>query len=264
MKKFLCMVLVGIMAVACLAGCGQKKGDQLEAIKKAGKIVIAMEGQWAPWTYHDETEKLVGYDTEVGQAIAKKLGVEAEFVEGEWDGLFTGMDSGKYDIIINGVDITDERKAKYDFSTPYAYDRTVLIVKEDNTSITKFEDLKGKKTANSLGSVYADMAADFGAEVQNVDTLAQTIDMLLAGRIDATLNAETSYIDYKKEKPEAAIKVVSKTESANEIAIPMRKGNETAALREAINKAIEELRADGTLKALSEKYFGTDISGTTK
>ncbi len=262
MKKLLSMVLVGVLAIACLTGCGKAKGDQLEAIKEAGKIVIAMEGQWAPWTYHDDTEALVGYDTEVGKAIAAKLGVTAEFVEGEWDGLFTGLDSGKYDIIINGVDITDERKQKYDFSKPYAFDHTVLIVKSDNTTIKSFEDLRGKNTANSLGSTYADLAADYGAKVQNVDTLAQTIDMLLAGRIDATLNAETSFYDYKAEKPDAAIKIVDTTKNANEIAIPMRKGSETANLREAINKAIEELRADGTLKKLSEKYFGGDISGT--
>ncbi len=109
--------IVGILMAFTLAnsillgGCSKSASssdDLLAQIQANGKIVFAMEGQWAPWTYHDESGELVGYDTEVGKAIADKLGVEAEFVEGEWDGLFAGLDSGRYDAIINGVEITDE------------------------------------------------------------------------------------------------------------------------------------------------------------
>ena len=78
-----------------------------------------------PWTYHDENDNLVGYDGEVATEIAKKLGVEPQFVEGEWDGLLAGLDAGRYDIMVNGVDITPERAEKYDFSTPYAFNRCV-------------------------------------------------------------------------------------------------------------------------------------------
>lgn len=246
-----------------LAGCGSSsKGaaeDQLAKIKSDGKIIFAMEGQWAPWTYHDESGELVGFDTEVGKAIAEKLGVEAEFVEGEWDGLFTGLDTGRYDAIINGVEITDERAAKYDFTTPYAYIKTALVVAEDNTTINTFDDLSGKVTSNSLGSTYADMAEGKGAEVQNVDTLSETIDMVLSGRVDATLNAEVSFYDYLSEHPDAAIKIVALTEDASHVSIPLRKEG-SQSLREAIDKAIEELSNDGTLSELSNKYFGSDIT----
>ena len=246
-----------------LAGCGTKadaKGDHLARIKESGKIVIAMEGQWAPWTYHDESGELVGYDTEVGKAIAEKLGVEAEFIEGEWDGLFTGVDGGRYDAIINGVEITEERTQKYDFSTPYAYIKTALVVAEGNSDIKSFDDLNGKKTSNSLGSTYADMAADKGASVQNVDTLSETIDMVTSGRVDATLNAEVSFYDYLKEHPDAPISIVALTDDASNVAIPLVKGDDNASLKAAIDKAVEELSADGTLTALSNKYFGSDIS----
>jgi cystine transport system substrate-binding protein len=219
-----------------------------------------MEGQWSPWTYHDEDGELVGYDTEVGKAIAEKLGVEAEFVEGEWDGLFAGLDAGRYDAVINGVEITEERAEKYDFTTPYAYIRTALVVADDNDDITSFEDLDGKKTSNSLGSTYADLAADYGADVQNVDTLSETIEMVLSGRVDATLNAELSFYDYLKEHPDAPIKIVALTDDASEVAIPLRKEDDTVTLRDAINEAIAELSEDGTLQELSEKYFGSDIS----
>lgn len=246
-----------------LAGCGSKgsaDGDLLSQIQSKNKIVFAMEGQWAPWTYHDESGDLVGYDTEVGKAIANKLGVEAEFVEGEWDGLFTGLDSGRYDAIINGVEITDERAEKYDFTTPYAYIRTALCVSGDNSDITKFEDLAGKKTSNSLGSTYADIAESYGASVENVDTLAETIDMIKSGRVDATLNAEVSFYDYLAEHPDANIKLVALTEDASFVSIPLRKGEESATLKSAIDKAIKELSEDGTLTELSMKYFGSDIS----
>lgn len=236
--------------------------DQLEQIQQKGVITFAMEGQWAPWTYHDEDGELVGYDTEVGKALAEKLGVSAEFVEGEWDGLFAGLDGGRYDAVINGVEITDERAEKYDFTTPYAYIRTALVVAEDNEDILTFEDLSGKKTSNSLGSTYADLAAEYGAEVQNVDTLSETIDMLLSGRVDATLNAEVSFYDYLAEHPDAPIKIVALTDDASEVSIPLRKEEASASLKEALNQAIAQLSEDGTLSALSEKYFGSDISQT--
>ncbi|WP_026488095.1 transporter substrate-binding domain-containing protein [Butyrivibrio sp. XBB1001] len=288
-KRFLGITVATTMLAGVLAGCGNSSettttpseesvvensvvaetpaetvadtaADQLASIKEKGKIIIAMEGQWAPWTYHDESGELVGFDTEVGKEIAKRLGVEAEFVEGEWDGLFAGLDGGRYDCIINGVEITDLRKEKYDFTTPYAFIRTALVVKDDNTEITTFDDLKGKKTSNSLGSTYADMAADLGADVQNVDTLSETIDMVLSGRVDATLNAEVSFYDYLGEHPDAPIKIVALTDEASEVSIPLRKGDESASLRAAIDEAIQEMAADGTLSELSTKYFGQDIT----
>ena len=232
-------------------------GDLLSEIQAKGTITVAMEGTWAPWTYHDENDNLVGYDVEVATEIAKKLGVEPQFVEGEWDGLLAGLDAGRYDMAANGVEVTDE---KYDFSTPYAFNRTAVITKADDDSINTLEDLKGKKTANTISSTYAELAEQYGATVTGVDDLNQTFELLLSGRIDATLNAEMTFYDYTKEHPDANVKIAVLTDDANQIAIPMRKGDETVALRTAIDAAIDELRADGTLKALSEKYFGRDIS----
>ena len=235
-------------------------GDLLSEIQAKGTITVAMEGTWAPWTYHDEDDNLVGYDVEVATKIAEKLGVEPQFIEGEWDGLLAGLDAGRYDIMVNGVDITPERAEKYDFSTPYAFNRTAVITTKDNDSINTLEDLNGKNTANTISSTYAQLAEQYGATVTGVDDLNQTFELLLSGRIDATLNAEMTYYDYMKEHPDANAKIAVLTDDANEVAIPMRKGDETATLRTAIDAAIDELRADGTLKELSEKYFGTDIS----
>ena len=235
-------------------------GDLLAQIQERGEIVIAMEGTWAPWTYHDENGELVGFDVEVGQQIAEALGVEATFVEGEWDGLLAGLDAGRYDIMINGVDITEERSDAYDFSDPYAYNRTAVIVSGDNTDITSMEDLEGKHTANTISSTYAEVAEQYGAEVTGVDDLNQTFELLLSGRIDATLNAEVTYYDYMEAHPDANIKIACLDPEATEVAIPFRKGEETASLREAVNQALADMRESGALTELSEKYFGTDIT----
>lgn len=268
MKKLTAILLSALMLLLALAGCSNTssntEGDLLSQIQAKGEIVIAMEGTWAPWTYHDETDTLVGYDTEIGQLIAEKLGVKAVFAEGAWDGLLAGLESGRYDIMINGVDITPERAEKYDFSVPYAYNRTAIVVSGDNTEIQSYEDLNGKETANTISSTYAQLAQQYGANVTGVDDLNQTFELLLTGRIDATLNAEVTYYDYMSAHPDANLKIAALTEEATEVAIPMRKGDETATLRTAIDKALQELSDEGKLSELSIKYFGTDISQASK
>ena len=243
-----------------IAGQAAGEKDQLARIQEAGKITVAMEGTWAPWTYHDEEDVLVGYDVEVAKQIADKLGVEAEFIEGEWDGLLAGLEAGRYDIMVNGVDYTEERAQKYDFSVPYGYIRTAIIVNGDNTDINSFEDLNGKTTANTISSTYAELAESYGATTTGVDDLNQTIELLLQKRIDATLNAEVTFYDYMGVHPDADLKIAALTDEANNVCIPLRKGADSVSLREAINQAIGELKEDGTLGEISVKYFGTDIT----
>ncbi len=254
----LCMVLLGAMP----AGCGQQQteGDRLERIRQTGELIVAMEGTWAPWTYHDETDTLVGYDTEVARAIGEKLGVSVTFVEGEWDGLLAGLDAGRYDMMVNGVGVTPERQKSYDFSVPYAYNRTAVIVRGDDDRIQSMEDLAGMSTANTISSTYATIAEGYGASVTGVEDLNQTIELLLAQRIDATLNAEVVFADYQKVHPEANIKIAAFADEVEQIAIPVRKGEDSASLLTAVNEALAQLAEDGTLSRLSEKYFGMDIT----
>lgn len=234
--------------------------DLLDMIKSRGEMIVATEGMWAPWTFHDEDDNLVGFDVEVAQAIAEKLGVSAKFAETEWDSIFAGIDAKRYDLAANGVEITEERAEKYNFSTPYGYIRTALIVRGDNEDIQGFEDLAGKRTANSMASTYMLLAESYGAEAVGVDTLDQTLELVISGRVDATLNAEVSVYDYLDVHPLADIKIVALTDEASSVALPIRKGEENASLLAAINQAIDELREEERLSEISFKYFGQDIT----
>ena len=233
----------------------------LKQVLDKGTLVAGMEGSWAPWSYHDlDTNAVIGYDADTARAIGEKLGVEVQIVEAPWESLFAGLDDGRYDIVINGVEVTDERSEKYDFSEPYAYIHTALVVRKDNEEIKSFDDLKGKKTVNSIGSTYMELAESYGASAAGVSTLNDTIQNVIDGRADATLNADVSIYDYLNQQPDANIKIVATTEDASHVAIPIRKGDETASFEKAVNAAIEELKADGTLAELSEKYFGSDVT----
>lgn len=260
-----------IAAVMGMSGCSKEEPaqaqtlassaaqDLLEQIRAKGEIVIATEGTWSPWTFHDKEGKLTGYDIEVGRLIAQKLGVKPQFVEGKWDGLLAGISAGRYDIMINGVDMTPERQKAYRFTEPYAYNRTVVMVSAQNNSIKSMQDLKGKVTANTISSTYAEIAEKYGAKVDGVDDLNQTFELLLSGRIDATLNAEVVYYDYMKVHPQAAIKIAAIDEQVTSVGIPLKKEG-TEKLQTELNKILSDLRSSGELTKLSNQFFGTDIS----
>ncbi len=279
MKKATMLGLVAILMTLMLAACGSNNGssntaatnnagtseesataatNSLEKIKSAGKIVIGTEGTYPPFTYHDASGELTGFDVEIAREVAKRLGVEAQFEEAPWDSLLAGIDAGRFDSVFNEVSIRDDRKEKYDFSDPYISSGAVLIVREDNTDIKSLADLKGKKSAQSLTSNLADIARENGAEIVAIEGFQQAIDLLNSNRADATINDNLSFLDLKKQKPDLALKVVAEAEDASQSGGVFAKNQPE--LVEAVNKALADMHSDGTYATISEKYFGEDVS----
>lgn len=255
MKSWSILLVISILTVAAIQPAA---AADLSGVKAAGILRVGTEGTYAPFTYHEASGQLVGFDVEIARAVAAKLGVKAEFLEGKWDGLIAGLDAGRYDIVVNEVTITEARKAKYDFSEPYIVSKAALIVREDNTVIKDFVDLKGLKSAHTLTSNYAKLAEGYGADLVGTDGFDQSVALVLDGRADATINDSLSYLDFKKHKPDAKVKIVATRSDAEYEGIIFPKGEPD--MKAAIDKALADVKADGTYTRISETYFGQDVS----
>ncbi len=250
--------LNAVLALALTLGAAAAQADDLAAIRKAGVLKIGTEGTYAPFTYHNPAGELTGFDVELGQAIAKRLGVKAQFVEGKWDGLIAGLDVKRYDVVINEVAITDARKQKYDFSEPYIVSKAVLIVRDDNRDIKRFEDLKGRKSANTLTSNFGKLAQRYGAEIVPTQGFNESVALLESGRVETTINDSLSFLDFKKKQPASRLKVAATEANGDASGVLLRKGSPE--LKAAIDKALAGIKADGSYQKLSHKYFGADVS----
>ena len=168
------------------------------------------------------------------------------------------IDAKRYDIGINQIGLSPERLAKYDFTKPYVSIKGVLLVRSDNEKIKGFEDLKGVRMAQTITSNWGKIAVNAGAEIVGVQDFAQSVQLIAQRRADAVVNSELAWVDYRKAQPNVPVKVVATTKEGIDVAIPVRKGNPK--LLAALNQALDELRAEGVLKALSIKFLGIDVS----
>ena len=249
----------GSQAPAASSPAAGSSDTSLSDVKSKGELVIATEGTYKPFSFHAEgAGELTGFDVEIAKAVAEKIGVKATFQETQFDGIFAGLDAKRFDTIANQISINAERKAKYDFSAPYTVSTGVVVTKADNSSITSFESLKGKTTAQSLTSNFYKLAVDAGANVQSVEGWAQAVALVRQGRVDAVVNDKLTYLDYAKTTPDAGLKIAAETQEKTESAFVFRKGS--TELTAAVDKALTDLRADGTLAKISEKYFGADVT----
>jgi len=261
------MIVAALASVLLLAGCGGGSqagssggagADIYDNVRSAGVLRVGTEGTYPPFSFHDASGNLTGYDVEVAQAIADELGVEVEFIEARWDSLIMGLDNNQWDVVINQVGVTPERQAQYDFSTPYSFGYAAIIVGADNTAINSFEDLDGKRVAQAVTSEYADLAESYGATIVGTDGFAQSVELLTSGRADATVNSNLVFYDYLHQHPDAPIKIAAESSDATEYAVIMKQ--DQPQLRQAIDDALQRLHENGTLAEISNRYFGTDIS----
>ncbi|MEV6429797.1 amino acid ABC transporter substrate-binding protein [Nocardia sp. NPDC051463] len=240
--------MLAIVAATGLSACGS---DDPNVIK------VGTEGTYSPFSYQGSDGKLTGYDIEVVQAVADKLGKKVEFVQTPWDAIFAGLESKRFDLVANQVTVNDERKAKYSLSQPYTTSEGVIVTRSDNNGITTLADLNGKTCAQSATSNWSKVATGAGAKVEAVEGFVQAIQLLKNGRVDATVNDTLAVAEYTKKTSDTSVKVSGKTGETSHQAFAARKDD---ALVAEVNKALDQLRAEGTLAQISEKYFGTDVS----
>ncbi|WP_338412768.1 amino acid ABC transporter substrate-binding protein [Psychrobacter raelei] len=235
--------------------------DLLSRINSGGTINVGTEGTYPPYTYHDEQNKLTGYDVEVTRAVADKLGVKVEFKETQWDAMLAGLDAKRFDMVANQVSLTTpERQAKYDKAEAYSWSGAVVLAPKSDSRFNSWESLKGLKSAQSLSSNYGELAKKYEAEVVPVDGMAQAVELVKQGRADFTLNDNLAVLDYLKKFPDSSleIKLKAPAEEMTGSGLVMLKGDDAALAK--INEAMDELHKDGTLTRLSEQFFGEDIS----
>lgn len=225
---------------------------------REGTLKVATEGTFSPFSYYNDKNELVGYDVDVARAVAEKLGLKIEFLTAPWDAMLAAFDAGKADAVFNQVSITDERKKKYEYSVPYTVVYGAIIVHKDNNDIKSFEDLKGKKNADSATSNWAQVAKKYGAQNVTVDSFAKSMELLIARRVDTVVRDNTVFYDFLKQRPDAPIKIAAKLKDVDYSAAIVQKGNKE--LANQISKALNELKAEGKLKEISLKYFGKDVS----
>ena len=246
MKKFLkvASIVLVIAMIACFAACGGNGGEK-------EKLTMATNAEFPPYEYV-EGDKIVGIDAEIAALIADKLGMELEIVDVAFDSIIPGVQSGKYDMGMAGLTVNDERLEKVNFSTSYATGIQAVIVKE-GSDIKSIDDLAGKKIGvqtSTTGDIYA--TGDYGEDaITRYDNGAVAVQALLAGKVDCVI------IDNEPAKSYVAanegLKVLDTEYTVEDYAICFAKEN--TELKDKVDGALKELIADGSVKAVIEKYI---------
>ncbi|AGB26248.1 amino acid ABC transporter substrate-binding protein, PAAT family [Mycobacterium sp. JS623] len=248
-----------LLAVFLLTACGSSTTNGDNPVKSAGLLRVGTEGVYSPFSYHDPaTGQLVGYDVDVARAVADKLGVKVEFVETPWDSIFAALEANRFDAVANEVTINAERKQKYDLSEPYSVGEGVIVTRADDNTVKTLDDLKGKVAAENATSNWADVARKAGARVETVEGFTQAIKLLNQGRVDVVVNDSIAVYAYLAETGDTSVKIAGNVGEKSEQGFAARKNS---GLLPDLNKALDELRADGTLADISQKYLKVNASG---
>ena len=256
-RLLLSAVLLGMIG---LNAATASAADVLAAAKTRGSLRIAMEGTYPPFNFKDpKSGALDGYDVDVAKLVAAKLGLQPVFVTTEWSAILAGLAAGKYDVIVSQVGITAKREQAFDFSLPYTYSGPQLIVRKNDSSAYKsLADLKGKKLGVGQGSVFEQQAkAVPGIAVKSYPAAPENLQDLAVGRIDAALN-DSLMVAYLLKNSRLPIQPGARVGNVERMGITFQKGNPQ--LKAALDKALGDALADGSLARISVKWFGIDVS----
>ncbi len=247
------VLLTALFATAC--GSSQNGADG----PSSGVLRVGTEGTYAPFSFQDPTTgQLAGYDVDVATAVADKLGKKVEFVQTPWDSIFAALEASRFDVVANEVTITPERTSKYDLSEPYSVGEGVIITRANDDTITSLDDLKGRTVGATITSNWAQVSRDAGAKLAPVEGFTQAITLLNQGRVDAVVNDSIAFHAYQAETGDQSVKIGATIGEKSEQGFAARKNS---GLLPELNKALDELKADGTLATISQKYLKTNVTG---
>jgi len=272
-KRYFSAILSGVLALSLLAGCGgskpqapaapapapaaeqkapESKTPTIDKIKKDGKLVIGTSPDYPPFESLDKDNKVIGFDVDIMEAVAKKLGVKLEIVQINFDGLIAALTAKKFDIMAAGVSVTDERKKTVDFSQPYLIGNDAILVHKDSgLKPAKLEDLKGKKVAAQLGTVQADALKKVeGIEVKEYNLFTEAASALAAKQVDAVYLHSVVAKSFAKANPVLTIGLEIKAEDT---AYALRK--DTPDLTAFVNEVLTEMEKNGEMEKLVQKWF---------
>lgn len=260
LRRRLVLGSAGLMLALGLGSQAVASENVLAQIKHRGSLIVGLEGTYPPFSFQDQKGALAGFEVDFSQALAKQLGVKAKLQPTKWDGILAALQSKRIDVVINQVTITPERKAKYDFSTPYTISGIqVLARKGEDKRFQKPQDLVGKKVGVGLGTNYEQwLKANVpGADIRTYDDDPTKYQDIHAGRIDAVLIDRLAAFDLVN-KAGGSLVLAGRPFAQLDSGVAMRKGNPE--LLAAVNKAIARMRADGTLAKISQKWFKADVT----
>ena len=250
------LLAIALIAAVLLGGCAKSDSG---GPPSSGVLRVGTEGTYAPFSFQDPaTGQLAGYDVDVANAVGQKLGEKVEFVQTPWDSIFAALEANRFDVVANEVTITPERQSKYDLSEPYSVGEGVIITRANDNSITSLKDLKGKTAGASITSNWAQVSRDAGATVAPVEGFTQAITLLNQGRVDAVVNDSIAFHAYQAETDNQSVKISATIGDKSEQGFAARKNS---GLLPELNRAIDELKADGTLAAISQKYLKANATG---
>jgi cystine transport system substrate-binding protein len=217
---------------------------------------VGFEGTYPPFNFLNEQKQLDGFDVDVSNEIAKRLGVKAEFVTTQFDALIGGLEADKWDIVIAQMSITDKRKQQVDFTDPYVITGGVIIIRQDESGYTTLADLKGKKVGAGSGTTFEEVAKKAGADVKTYKSVNEYVQDLQNKRLDAIINDKITmgYLIKSKSLP---LKI-SSTDLVSQDVIGMAVKKDNADFVAAVNKALTDMKSDGTYKTIYLKWFGIE------
>lgn len=230
--------------------------DELATIKESGVLKIAMSGQYPPFNFVNEQNEVVGFDPAIGTEIAKRMGLKTEIVTTAWDGIIAGLLANKYDAVVGSMSITPERDEVIDFVGPYYNTKRAIFTKAGST-ITSVEQLKDVKVGVTLGETHEQWARDQGYNIKTYKGLPELLLELQNGRVDVIVNDSIPVILAMKAGQYDLAVIDDPSAEPIGAGIAIREGNPELAA--AMQKALDEMMADGTYLKIANEWVGGDI-----